>query len=104
MANVIFRYEDGTEKQIEAVAGSNLLEVARSANVMIDAPCSGNGGCGKCKVHYISGELLSKKTLHISDADYDAGWRLACQSTIEGDVAVKVPDIAQDGDWHVRVP
>lgn len=94
MAKVTFLYGDGTEKQIETMAGNNLLEVARGANVVIDAPCSGNGGCGKCKVRYISGELHYQKTLHISDEDYADGWRLACRSTIEGDVTVEVPDIA----------
>ena len=74
--------------------GDNLLEVARGANVAIDAPCSGNGACGKCRVQLKGGELDSKKTLHISDEEYGAGWRLACMSKISADVEVLVPDIA----------
>ena len=43
MFDVIFQCENGQETRISAQAGDNLLELARSANVAIDAPCSGNG-------------------------------------------------------------
>lgn len=94
MPKVNFQFEDGNVVSVEAVKGSNLLETARNANVAIDAPCSGNGACGKCRVRYISGDLESKKTIHISEEEYEQGWRLSCVSTVEGDVTVEVPDIA----------
>ena len=91
MPNVTFRFEDGTATVVAVTAGENLLEVARKANVAIDAPCSGNGSCGKCRVKFINGELDSEKTRHISDQDYEEGWRLSCVSTItEEDVEVWV--------------
>ena len=67
MFKVTFAFENGSEVEAFANAGDNLLEVARGANVAIDAPCSGNGACGKCRVQLKGGELDSKKTLHISD-------------------------------------
>ena len=70
MFKVTFSFEDGSVVEAFANAGDNLLEVARGANVAIDAPCSGNGACGKCRVQLKSGELESKKTLHISDEEY----------------------------------
>ena len=60
MPKVTFQYEDGTSTIVDVTAGENLLEVARKANVAIDAPCSGNGSCGKCRVRYIMLRLLSK--------------------------------------------
>ncbi len=36
----------------------------------------------------------SKKTRHISDEEYEDGWRLACCSTVCADVEIGVPDIA----------
>ena len=42
MPNVTFKFEDGTATVVAVTAGENLLEVARKANVAIDAPCSGN--------------------------------------------------------------
>ncbi|MDD6211884.1 MAG: corrinoid activation/regeneration protein AcsV [Clostridiales bacterium] len=94
MAKVTFQFENGTPVEAAAVSGENLLELARNYNIAIDAPCSGNGSCGKCRVKLLSGELDSQKTLHISQEEYDGGWRLACISKVVGDVTVMVPDIA----------
>ena len=58
-------------------AGSNLLEVLRHAGIFIDAPCGGNGTCGKCLV-VINGEE-----------------HLACQTTIDHDMTVWVKIIDQ---------
>ena len=103
MFKVTFSFEDGSVVETFANAGDNLLEVARSANVAIDAPCSGNGACGKCRVQLKSGELESKKTLHISDEEYQAGWRLSCCSKICADVNVLVPDIASAYKSRMKV-
>ena len=103
MFKVTFSFEDGSVVETFANAGDNLLEVARSANVAIDAPCSGHGACGKCRVQLKSGELESKKTLHISDEEYQAGWRLSCCSKISADVNVLVPDIASAYKSRMKV-
>lgn len=103
MFKVTFSFEDGSMVETFANAEDNLLEVARSANVAIDAPCSGNGACGKCRVQLKSGELESKKTLHISDEEYQAGWRLSCCSKISADVNVLVPDIASAYKSRMKV-
>ena len=103
MFKVTFSFEDGSMVETFANAGDNFLEVARSANVAIDAPCSGNGACGKCRVQLKSGELESKKTLHISDEEYQAGWRLSCCSKISADVNVLVPDIASAYKSRMKV-
>ena len=103
MFKVTFSFEDGSMVETFANAGDNLLEVARGANVAIDAPCSGNGACGKCRVQLKSGELESKKTLHISDEEYQAGWRLSCCSKISADVNVLVPDIASAYKSRMKV-
>ncbi len=94
MPDVVFHFEDGHTTTVSAVKGSNLLETARSANVVIDAPCSGNGSCGKCRVRSRAGTLHSKKSLHITEEEYAQGWRLACENTIVEDVEIEVPDVA----------
>ncbi len=95
MNKVIFQFEGGGDVTIFAASGENLLDLAKKANVVIDAPCSGNGSCGKCKVQLMSGDLKHKKSLHLDDAEFNEGWRLACGSIIIGDVKIMVPDIAQ---------
>ena len=94
MPKVIFQIEGGSPVSVECNKGDNLLEIARRANVAIDAPCGGNGSCGKCRVQLVEGELESMKSRHISDEEYAAGWRLSCCSKVVGDATVMVPDIA----------
>ena len=91
---VTFQIEGGNPITIECNAGDNLLELARRANVAIDAPCSGNGSCGKCRVKLIEGELETFQSRHISDEEYNAGWRLSCNAKVLTDCVVWVPDIA----------
>ncbi len=94
MSKVIFQIEGGSPVSIECNPGDNLLEAARRANVAIDAPCSGNGSCGKCKVRLLEGSLDSMMSRHISQEEYNDGWRLSCISKVVGDCTVLVPDIA----------
>ena len=91
---VTFQIEGASPVIVECNAGDNLLELARRANVAIDAPCSGNGSCGKCRVKLIEGELQTIPSRHITDEEYEAGWRLSCNCKVVGDCTVFVPDIA----------
>ena len=91
---VTFQIEGAAPVQIECNAGDNLLELARRANVAIDAPCSGNGSCGKCRVKLIEGELDTIPSRHITSDEYEAGWRLSCNCKVRSDCTVFVPDIA----------
>ncbi len=94
MSKVIFQIEGANAVTIDCNDGDNLLELARRANVAIDAPCSGNGSCGKCRVKLVEGEVESIPSRHISREEYEAGWRLSCNCKVKGDCTVFVPDIA----------
>ena len=94
MAKVIFQIEGAAEVAVECNIGDNLLELARRANVAIDAPCSGNGSCGKCRVKLVEGEVETIQSRHISQEEFEAGWRLSCNCKVVGDCTVFVPDIA----------
>ena len=95
MYEITFQFENGAQEvKFSAAPGSTILEAAKSANVAIDAPCNGNGSCGKCRVKLVSGEVTGVQTGHISDEDYAAGWRLSCSTKPAGDITVLVPDIA----------
>ena len=94
MPKVIFQIEGAESVEIACNPGDNLLELARRANVAIDAPCSGNGSCGKCRVKLVAGEVETIKSRHITDEEFEAGWRLSCNCKVLGDCTVFVPDIA----------
>ena len=95
MPRITFQIEgSATPVVIEAQMGDNLLELARRANVAIDAPCSGNGSCGKCRVKLLDGQVETIPSRHISQEEFDAGWRLSCNCKVLSDCTVFVPDIA----------
>ena len=95
MYEITFQFENGAQEvHFSAAPGSTILEAAKAANVAIDAPCNGNGSCGKCRVKLVSGDVTGMQTGHISDEDYAAGWRLGCATKPAGDITVLVPDIA----------
>ena len=95
MYEITFQFENGAQEvHFSAAPGSTILEAAKAANVAIDAPCNGNGSCGKCRVKLVSGELTGPQTSHISDEEYADGWRLSCCMHAASDAVVLVPDIA----------
>ena len=94
MYTVVFKIEGGADVKGTAEQGENLLELARRLGVAIDAPCAGNGTCGKCRVKLVSGALEVEPNKHLSDEDFAEQWRLACQSSVAGDATVWVPGSA----------
>ena len=78
-------------KEVYCKKGDNLLEVARSSNIFIDAPCNGNVSCGKCKVKLLKGKVDTEKTLHIKDEEWEQGYVLACNTSIIEDIEIEVP-------------
>ena len=78
MFKVTFKFENGEDVTTFAQEGEILLEVARKTNVAIDAPCSGNASCGKCKVKLVAGEMNSPRP-----------------------VTSPMKSMQKVGDWHV---
>lgn len=54
-------------------------------------PCGGQGRCGRCSVIIQEGAVRRRSAQRLSPADAEAGYALACQTTLEGDVVVFVP-------------
>ncbi len=55
-------------------AGENLMDALRVAGIWLDAPCGGNGTCGKCRV-IVNGEEV-----------------LACKTVVDRDMEVCIPE------------
>ena len=82
---------DSHPEPIRVPAGTLLVEVARQGGIEIQQPCGGQGRCGRCAVRVESGPVRRRSLLRLSKSDIDDGYALACQTVIEGDVAVVVP-------------
>ncbi len=93
MFKITFR-QNGSEIQTQAPGGQTLLECARAAGVDIDAPCSGNGLCGKCRVTLVEGALEGGIGRQLSEEETAAGVRLACEGRICGDAVIEIPETA----------
>lgn len=85
---------------VPVVAGSRLIDAARAAGIRMETPCDGAGTCGKCKakvgreaLQSLSGDAHKSLTM----AERDAGWVLACQATVHGDLQVELDAFDSDG-------
>ena len=88
MAKVFFKSHN---KEVQCEVGENLLDLARKADIFIDAPCNGSQSCGKCKVKLLDGKCDTEKNIHISDDEWEQGYILACATKVTEDIVVDVP-------------
>jgi len=81
------------ERKVHVLAGTRLQEAATAADLVLDAPCGGEGTCGKCRVIVSEGAAppTEEERLRLTAEDLHAGCRLACQSTVERPMSVLVP-------------
>lgn len=81
---VSFRSKTDT---LEVEKGRTLYRALLDAGYPVDAPCAGNGQCGKCRVS-VSGAVSQPSERELGLLGGQAGLRLACMTHIEGDCAV----------------
>lgn len=80
------------DKSITVPAGTDLLTAAVRCGLPVTSPCGGEGICGKCRMMIKSGKVRVEESRHLSSEDRKAGMVLACQSIVEDDIAVDIPD------------
>jgi len=76
---------------LEVPPGTSIIQAALDAGVHINASCGGEGVCGKCRVRIETGSVEGGVSEKLSAEDVRSGYRLACQSMVTGDVAVRIP-------------
>ncbi|MDR0662844.1 MAG: ASKHA domain-containing protein [Spirochaetaceae bacterium] len=100
---VSFTIEGEDPVSVLAPSSESVLETARRVGVVIDAPCGGNGTCGKCRIKLLSGEVSGGKTPHITDEDAAEGWKPACGIKPQSDIELFLPASAQAFQSRIRV-
>ncbi|MCX5516801.1 ferredoxin [Kaistia algarum] len=90
MITITFITNDG--KTATAEPNSNLLRVSLREKGGIPFKCGG-GICGTCRCRIEAGlehtdAVKAKERKHLTDTDLAAGYRMACQTFVSGDVAV----------------
>jgi len=72
--------------------GALLSDVLREAGIDVAQPCGGQGRCGRCVVRVERGSIRRRSALRLSAEDLAAGYALACQTVVEGDAVIAVPE------------
>lgn len=89
-------------KIVTAPENSNLLRISLREHGGIPFKCGG-GLCGTCRCKIESGlehtdAVKPKERRHLTEADLAAGFRMACQTFVKGDISVSwVPRDAVSG-------
>jgi uncharacterized 2Fe-2S/4Fe-4S cluster protein (DUF4445 family) len=77
---------------VEVPTGALVAEAIQRAGLEIGQPCGGQGRCGRCAVFVEGDGARRRSTIRLSADDVDAGFALACQTVIEGDLTVTIPE------------
>lgn len=82
-------------RKIEVEPGSTILDAVQRAGLNINVVCGGLGKCGKCIVHVQSGKTnfdREKFGRFFTEDELALGSCLACQTTVESDLQVFIPE------------
>ncbi|HEY8050556.1 MAG TPA: 2Fe-2S iron-sulfur cluster-binding protein [Ramlibacter sp.] len=87
-------------RQVAAAPNSNLLRVSLREQGGIPFKCGG-GLCGTCKCRIMAGRdntdaIKAKERKHLTEEQFGQGWRMACQTFVNGDIAVAYGDLARE--------
>jgi len=72
--------------------GTTLLEAAAKAGITIDSVCGGDGICGRCRMIVMQGDVGGQVTSLLTREEIRRGVVLACQTTVQSDLLVEIPE------------
>jgi uncharacterized 2Fe-2S/4Fe-4S cluster protein (DUF4445 family) len=82
-------------RKIEVEGGTTILDAAQRAGLNMNVICGGQGKCGKCVVFIQSGKTefdRQKYGRFFTQEELDKGACLACETTVQGDIHVIIPE------------
>ena len=82
-------------RKIDVPRGTTVLDAAQRAGLSMNVVCGGQGKCGKCVVYIQSGRAefdRQKFGRFFSDDELQKGACLACETIVQGDLHVLVPE------------
>lgn len=81
-----------SQETLDVLTGTLITEAIQEAGLEIVQPCGGQGRCGRCAVILEGDGARRRSTIRLSEQDLQAGYALACQTVIEGDVSITIPE------------
>ena len=79
-------------RSVSVGSDTSLLEAAGQADLVIGSVCGGDGICGRCKMVVKEGKVRDGATMLLTRDEIQSGVVLACQTFVEGDVSVDIPE------------
>ena len=97
-ARITVTFVTNGSKTIETTSGGNLLRISLRDKGGIPFKCGG-GLCGTCRCLIEQGiehtdAVKPKERKHLTEADLAAGYRMACQTFVNGDISVSWQPVA----------
>jgi uncharacterized 2Fe-2S/4Fe-4S cluster protein (DUF4445 family) len=77
---------------LDVSTGTLITEAIQEAGLDIGQPCGGQGRCGRCSVILEGDGARRRSTIRLSQEDINDGFALACQTVIEGDLSITIPE------------
>ncbi|MEN6482055.1 MAG: ASKHA domain-containing protein [Anaerolineaceae bacterium] len=94
-------------KRVEVKPGTTLSEAARQAGLPLTMDCGGSGSCGQCRINARDQENLSKanpvEENLLTEQELATGYRLACQTSVFGNVKIDVPATSMISGQRLQV-
>ena len=94
------------EKEAEVPIGGTLLSTLQGENIYLSSACGGSGSCGQCRCRVVEGggEILPTDTGFFSRKEQKEHCRLACQTKVNEDMQVIVPEsVFGVKEWECEV-
>ena len=82
---------------VRVKSGTSLLEAAGQAGILINSVCGGDGICGRCKMIVRKGRVGGEATLLLTPEEIRQGMVLACQTRVQSDLLVDIPEETRAG-------
>jgi len=104
--NVTVAINDDADKAVEVPVGSKLLNALAAEKIFLSSACGGGGTCGQCKcvVKEGGGDVLPTERTQLNRREVREGYRLSCQLTVKGDLALEVPpEMLEVKKWQCKV-
>jgi uncharacterized 2Fe-2S/4Fe-4S cluster protein (DUF4445 family) len=82
-------------RSVFVLLGTKIIEAVGRAGINIDMPCGGQGTCRKCRIQITSeakGSPCQADKDTFSQEELNNGWRLACQTSVQNDMTVYIPE------------
>jgi len=95
-------------KRARIKSGTTILEAAKLVGADLTSICGGKGKCGKCKVIVEKegrnvGSITKVEKVLLSPMEISEGYRLACCTSVKGQLVVKIPEESRTGRQRLQV-